>query len=43
MYYSQWKTWKKSQEFCKDKKADLVVIETLEEQARLPSFIYIYN
>uniref|UniRef100_A0A3P9JP37 C-type lectin domain-containing protein n=1 Tax=Oryzias latipes TaxID=8090 RepID=A0A3P9JP37_ORYLA len=32
MYSSKWKTWKKSQEFCKEKKADLVVIETLEEQ-----------
>ncbi|RVE63227.1 hypothetical protein OJAV_G00165340 [Oryzias javanicus] len=31
-FYSQWKTWKKSQEFCRDMKADLVVIETLEEQ-----------
>uniref|UniRef100_A0A8C8DFF5 C-type lectin domain-containing protein n=1 Tax=Oryzias sinensis TaxID=183150 RepID=A0A8C8DFF5_9TELE len=39
MYSSKWKTWKKSQEFCKEKNADLVVIETLEEQARLPSFI----
>ncbi|XP_024114249.1 C-type lectin domain family 12 member B isoform X1 [Oryzias melastigma] len=31
-YFKNWKTWKKSQEFCKEKNADLVVIETLEEQ-----------
>ncbi|XP_017295588.1 natural killer cells antigen CD94 [Kryptolebias marmoratus] len=31
-YYSQWKNWEKSREFCQEQKADLVVIESLEEQ-----------
>ncbi len=34
-YYYNWKSWEGSQEECRDVNADLVVIESQEEQARL--------
>lgn len=34
-WYSEWKNWEGSRDACIDKKAELVVIESQEEQARL--------
>ncbi|XP_041649742.1 C-type lectin domain family 4 member A-like isoform X2 [Cheilinus undulatus] len=39
----QWKTWKKSQEYCQNKASDLVVIDSFEEQEFISKHIKFYH
>ncbi|KAF7656816.1 hypothetical protein LDENG_00035880 [Lucifuga dentata] len=42
-YYKDWKEWDKSREYCRQMKADLVVIESQDEQEFINNHIKDYN